>query len=169
MWSIIRHVCNEAIQWLLEFGGKGLWSLQWRHNGRDSVSNHQPHDCLLNRLFGHRSKKTSKLHVTGLCEGNSPGTGEFPAQRASTAENASIWWRHHGYLTAPLWECMIGIGDHRFTFFMDLLPNHTFFLHKSDNTVHWDLPALRRCDKPDNVQFMKSWEKYVASFDAGLS
>ena len=23
-------------------------------------------------------------------------TGEFPAQRASKAENASIWWRHHG-------------------------------------------------------------------------
>ena len=25
----------------------------------------------------HRSKKTSKLHVTGLCAGNWPGTGEF--------------------------------------------------------------------------------------------
>ena len=24
-------------------------SLQWRHNGCDGVSNHQPHDCLLNR------------------------------------------------------------------------------------------------------------------------
>ena len=23
------------------------------------------------------------------------GTGEFPAQMASNAENASIWWRHH--------------------------------------------------------------------------
>ena len=31
--------------------------------------------------------KTSKLRVTGLCEGNSPVTGEFPAQRASNAEN----------------------------------------------------------------------------------
>ena len=49
-----------------------LCSLQWRHNGRDSVSNHQPHDCLLNRLFRRRSKKTSKLRVTGLCAGNSP-------------------------------------------------------------------------------------------------
>ena len=37
----------------------------------------------------------SKLRVTGLCEGNSPGTGEFPAQMASNAENVSIWWRHH--------------------------------------------------------------------------
>ena len=43
-------------------------SLQWRHNGRDSVSNHQLHDCLLSRLFRHRLKKTSKLRVTGLCE-----------------------------------------------------------------------------------------------------
>ena len=42
-----------------------------------------------------RSKKTSKLRVTGLCEGNSPVTGEFPAQRASNAENVSILWRHH--------------------------------------------------------------------------
>ena len=71
-------------------------ALQWRHNGHDDVSNHQPHDCLLNRLFRCRSKKTSKLRVTGLCVGNSPVTGEFPAQMASNAENVSIWWRHHG-------------------------------------------------------------------------
>ena len=37
-----------------------------------------------------RSKKTSKLRVTGLCVGNSPVTGEFPAQMASNAENASF-------------------------------------------------------------------------------
>ena len=77
-----------------------LWGLgeplRWRHNRRDSVSNHQPHHCLLNCLFRRRSKETSKLRVTGLCVGNSPGTGEFPAQMASNAENVSIWWRHHG-------------------------------------------------------------------------
>ena len=66
-------------------------SLQWRHNDRDGVSNHQPQGCLLNRLFRHRWKKTSKLRVTGRCEGNSPVT----AQRASNAENVSIEWRHH--------------------------------------------------------------------------
>ena len=70
-------------------------SLRWRHNGRDGVSNHQPRDCLLNRLFVRKSKKTSKLCVNGLCVRNSPGTGEFPAQMASNAENVSIWWRHH--------------------------------------------------------------------------
>ena len=37
---------------------------------------------------------TSKLHVTGLWAGNSPVTGEFPAQMASNVENVSIWWHH---------------------------------------------------------------------------
>ena len=84
-------------------------TLQWRHNGRDSVSNHQPHDCLLNCLFRRRSKKTSKLRVTGLCAGNSPGTGEFPAQMASNAENVSIWWRHHELLQD---FCFLSISGH---------------------------------------------------------
>ena len=41
------------------------------------------------------AKETSKLRVTGLCAGNSPATGEFPAQMASNAEKVSIWRRHH--------------------------------------------------------------------------
>ena len=80
--------------------------LLWRHYESGSVSNHQPHDCLLKGLFRRRSKKTSKLRVTGLCMGNSPGTGEFPAQMASNAENVSIWWRHHAkamYTHSPIW------------------------------------------------------------------
>ena len=85
-------------------------SLQWRHNGRNGVSNHQPHDCLLNRLFRRRSEKISKRHVTGLRVGNSSETshkwpvtwkmfpfddvimdgnpsvsGRFPSQRASNS------------------------------------------------------------------------------------
>ena len=70
-----------------------------------SYSNHQPHHCLLNRLFRRRSKKTSKLRVTGLCAGKSPETGESPAQTASNAENVSFhdvimkndlphWYKH---------------------------------------------------------------------------
>ena len=67
--------------------------LQWRHNEYDCVSNQRLLDCLLRR-----SKKTSKLRVTGICEGNSPTTGELLVQRASNAENVSIWWRNHDYL-----------------------------------------------------------------------
>ena len=71
-------------------------ALQWRHNGRDGVSNHPPHGCLLKRLFWRRSKKISKLRVTGLCEGNSLVIGEFPAQRASNAEKCF-------HLMTPSW------------------------------------------------------------------
>ena len=84
--SIFRHI--KSFRYRPE-------TLLWRDNGRGIVSNHQPHDCLLNRLFRRRSKKTSKLRVTGLCVGNLPGTGEFPAQMASNAEDVSICWRHH--------------------------------------------------------------------------
>ena len=35
-------------------------------------------------------RKKSKLHVTCLWVVNSPVTGEFPAQRASNADNVSI-------------------------------------------------------------------------------
>ena len=70
-------------------------TLQWRHNQRDGVSHHQPYICLLNGLFKLRSEKTSKLRVTIPCEGNSPVTAQFLAQRASNAENVSILWRHH--------------------------------------------------------------------------
>ena len=76
----------------------GISRLRWRHNDHDGVSNHQPHGCLLNRLFRRRSKKTSKLRVTGLCVGNSPGPVNSPHKGPVTsgyAENVSIWWRHH--------------------------------------------------------------------------
>ena len=85
---VLSYVCG------LELNSGFSNTLRWRRNGHGGVSNHQHHHCLLNRLFGCRSKKTSKLRVTGLCAGNSPGTGEFPAQMASNAENVSIWWRH---------------------------------------------------------------------------
>ena len=67
--------------------------LQWRYNERAGVSNHHPHDCLLNRLFRSKSKKTAKLRVTSLLV-----TGEFPAQRAElfpfddiTMQKTIIW------------------------------------------------------------------------------
>ena len=80
-------------------------SLRWRNNGRNSVSNHQPHHCLLNRLFRRRSKKTPKLRVTGLCVGDSPGTDEFPAQMASN-ELATGHCRNQRLLRLVTHECI---------------------------------------------------------------
>ena len=89
-------ICGAfSTHFLLLFHMAGYVSLQWRHNEHYGVSNHQPHHCLLNRLFRRISKKTSKLCVTGLCSGTSSETGEFPTQMTSYAENVSIWWRHH--------------------------------------------------------------------------
>ena len=92
--TAVLAVAAKLPSWQLSF----VSALLWRHNGSECVSNHQPHNCLLNRLFRRRSTKTWKLRVTGLCAGNSPATGEFPAQMASNAENVFIWWRHHGFI-----------------------------------------------------------------------
>ena len=91
----MKHSCNIFKHW-------HRYVHYTRHNERDDVSNHRRLDCLHNLLFRRGPKKTSKLRVTGLCEGKSPVTGEFPAQRASNAENVSIWWRHHG---PSIWTC----------------------------------------------------------------
>ena len=121
-------------------------TLQWRHNGRDGVSNHQPHDCLLNRLFRCRSKKTSKLRATGLCPGNSPVTGEFPAQMASNAENISIWWRHHEYASGRCFLCSWLVANYPFR--SELLPPKTYnymsFLHIDMTQVVEILPQVRK-------------------------
>ena len=74
VWEIkmnIKLVCHYCVS----------VALLWCHNGHNSVSNHQRLYCLLNRFYEHRSKKTSKLRVTGLCAGNSPGTSKFPVTR----------------------------------------------------------------------------------------
>ena len=95
LWPcLLTHLCVTRLPWIksLETSAVCMWHwsgapmmqvttyrlvdikkhITWRHDERDGVSNHQPRDCLLKRLFGRRSKKTSKLRVTGLCAGNSP-------------------------------------------------------------------------------------------------
>ena len=53
------------------------FTLQWRHNERDGISNHRCLYCLLNFFQAHRWPVDS------------------PHKRASNAENISIWWRHY--------------------------------------------------------------------------
>ena len=99
-WKVFSNTRNRNTDSAgIVFGGADraqlkLYTLQWRHNEPDRVSNHQPHDCLLNSLFRCRPKIISKLRSPAFVRGTV--TGEFPAQRASNAENVSIWWRHHG-------------------------------------------------------------------------
>ena len=70
-----RRLFQMYIQWkCLNFD----YTLHWRHNDHNGVSNHQPHCCLLNCLYRRSSKKTSKLCATDLCMGNSPGPVNSP-------------------------------------------------------------------------------------------
>ena len=131
-----------------------MLTLLWRHNGHDCVQiTSLTIDCLLNCLFGRRSKKTSKLRVTGLCVRNSPGTGEFPAQMASNAENASIWWRHHesGFRYARRSICVL---------YPKLVPNT--FRHLIDKKI---LYSCRCNKKPENeISYYPTctWKWYIA-------
>ena len=95
---ILLRVCypTQSIPWLLaspgqvsaatcmtliNFSWKVSVSLQWCHNGRDGVSNHQLLDCLLKRLSRRRSKKHQSSASLALVRGihrwpvNSPHKG----------------------------------------------------------------------------------------------
>ena len=67
-WKMIR----SQNLWVL----KARTALQERHNESYSVLSHRHIECLLNRLFKRTSKKTSKLRVTGISEGNPSVTGK---------------------------------------------------------------------------------------------
>ena len=92
---VLSVAVGGLAQICVKVSARTVITLLWRHNGGEFILNHQPDDYLLNRLFGHWSKKTSRLRVAGLCVSNWPETGEFPAQMASNTENVSIWWCHH--------------------------------------------------------------------------
>ena len=101
-WNSVAHKCINKLD----------HTLYWRQNDHSSVSNHQPHGCLLNRLFKRRSKKTSKLRVTGLCEENSPGPVNSPHKRPVTRkiflfDDVIIFYSDNGL--SPVW-CRAIIG-----------------------------------------------------------
>ena len=83
--SCVQLTSNLALDhhpWIDEYGPT---TLQWRHNERDSVSNHQPHDCLLNRLFRRWSRKTSNsaslAFVRGIHRGPVNSSHKWPVMR----------------------------------------------------------------------------------------
>ena len=105
-------------------------SLQWRHNERTDVSNHQPRDCLLNRLFKVQIKENIKAPRHWPLWGEF--TGVFPAQRASNVENVSIWWRHH------VWRC-----------------NHTFPLNSCISVIRYTCKQIKHPFRLHGILFRK--------------
>ena len=83
----IYPACNT-----FQFTSK-LLQLRWRHNECDDISNHRRLDCLLNRLFRRRSKKTLKTRHWPLW-GEFTGDQWIPRTKGQWRANVSIWWRH---------------------------------------------------------------------------
>ena len=126
---------HRSTKWQWDFTKYMVNPLHWRHNDHDGVSNHQPHGCLLNRLFRRRSKKTSKLRVTGLCVGNSPGPVNSPHKGPVTRKmspfddvimplfdtpNPTGWncplsavrvWRHPSYHSSAVFLHILSMWD----------------------------------------------------------
>ena len=104
-------------------------------------------------IYSGADQITSKLRVTGLCVGNSPGTGEFPAQMASNAENVSMWWRHHVLTTYVH-------GDE-----LKIAVPGGIVHHDAENTIlSWNLPTCwQHCFNLNNTS--DNW--YASVFSAG--
>ena len=82
-----NHHCSTSSHYQSQWG-HFINPLQRRHGERDGAWNHRRLDCWLNRLFRRRSKKTSKLRVTGLC-----------------GENSSVsWWQKWSKLASFHWR-----------------------------------------------------------------
>ena len=113
---------HDKLWWMLHmysFNPTSLFpkslTLRWRHNDYDCGSYYQPHGCLLKRLFRRKSKKTSKLRVTGLCVGNSPGPVNSPHKEPVTRKMFPFddvimkiylltWWKLAPYKTTRDWH-----------------------------------------------------------------
>ena len=85
-------------------------TLLWRPIGRNGVSNHQPCDCLPNRLFRRRLNKHQSSASWSLW-GEFTGDRWIPRTKVSNAENVSIWWRHYEYFWCWAWNILREMGQ----------------------------------------------------------
>ena len=98
--SVLRSVTVQSQSWFPQNNADS--PLQWRHNERDCILNHRRLYCLLSFCSSADQRKHESSASLAFVKGNSPVTGEFPAQRASKAENVSIWWRHGDHFNMPV-------------------------------------------------------------------
>ena len=119
--STLSDVETGGSQYLC--GWKRWEASRRRHNERDGDSNHRRLDWFVNRLFRRRSKRASKLRVTGICEGNPLFAGGIPSERARNAENVSNWLRRHVSLST------IAVFTSKLFDWFDICQQFATFLH----------------------------------------
>ena len=106
-WSLFLYGCNlqtitcsmdfhalPGHPWIWKTFNTGIASLQWRHNERNGVSNHRRLVCST-VCSGADQRKHQSSASLAFVMGIHRWPVDSPAQRASSAENVSIWWRQH--------------------------------------------------------------------------
>ena len=110
---------------LLFTGGTVDCPLQWCHNECDGVSNHQPCNCFFfNYLFRRRSKKTSKLHVTGF------GGGGIQRWPVKSLHNGPVTWK-----TFPFDDVIMVIKNSAAT------SDNRIGIVTSESAISWSIPT----------------------------
>ena len=73
--AFIYWNCYRVMNWRTYFAGflSANVPLKWRHDEHDGVSNHQPHDCLLDRSFKVQIKENIKAPRNWLLRGKFTG------------------------------------------------------------------------------------------------
>ena len=108
--SQVTSFMQLGMLWVPVHLGLGVWNqspLEWCHNMCDGIWNQQHLNCLLNHLFRCRSKKTSTLHVIGLCEGTSTILWHHHVTRATVCSHDSSDYqrmKHQSSTFMVLWE-----------------------------------------------------------------
>ena len=123
--------------------------LLWRHNGGYGVSNHQPHDSLLNRLFKCRSKKTSKHRVTGLFG------GEFTGHRPVTRETFPF-----DDVIICLWQRRDASVSQDSVCFQSTISSHVRRV-LANQTIGWDHSHVTRDGKWTLADFANDGTAYI--------
>ena len=111
-FKVIIRRDTDNIKWISncswEPGDISTWwnimPLQWRHNESNAISNHRHLDCLFKPLFRRRSKKTPKLRVTGLCEGNIPVKGPVTRKCFHLMTSSCIYLFVTTVTGRPFWQ-----------------------------------------------------------------
>ena len=117
------------------------YPLQWCHNGSDGVSNRKPHECVLNRLFRRKSKKTSKLRVIGLNERLSKHSCgrwlETPSRPLCRHSNDYVTIRSFHFRLMPASDLSTGIAG---PWVRPVFINHSRWCYTCKTFCHWLRP-----------------------------
>ena len=111
-----RHLCIETARRSTPFPPscdfwhrqKFIKSLQWCHNGRDGISNHQPYHCLLNRLLDQRKHQSSAslAFVRGIHRWPVNSPHKWPVTRKMLPYDDINMWSRDRYLQTTVFKCI---------------------------------------------------------------